>query len=106
MEETAADIAKRIKENLLNQYIQKRGGSPSSSTDFTSQQKDSCLPSTPSGKVKMWVNMCLEYDLKNNTVEVIKGPWTKLAGNTQVKKKTPKAPKVAEEAVVDEVETI
>lgn len=58
------------------------------------------------GKIQMWVNMCLEYDLATNVATIIKGPWTKLAGNNQTKKKPPKAPKIAEEVEADATEKI
>jgi len=58
------------------------------------------------GKVKMWINMMVEYDFSTNTAKVVKGPWTKLASDSHAKKKQPKAPKVAKEAEVTAVEEI
>ena len=61
------------------------------------------VQSPMSGKVKMWINMLIEYDLSSNMVQVLKGPWTKIASDSYAKKKPPKPPKVAKDEGVKKV---
>ena len=61
------------------------------------------VQSPMSGKVKMWINMLIEYDLSSNMVQVLKGPWTKIASDSYAKKKPPKALKVAKDEGIKKV---
>ena len=61
------------------------------------------VQSPMSGKVKMWINMLIEYDLSSNMVQVLKGPWTKIASDSYAKKKPPKPPKVAKDEGIKKV---
>ncbi len=104
MGESINDIAERIKLNLMSLYTNKGEVLPISGN----VRVTSCSSPLPTlkGKIKMWVNMCIEYDLETNTVQVIKGPWTKIAGDSFSKKKPVKPPKVAEDKGIKGVNEI
>ena len=101
-EQIKKDMQSRWKPSLQPTLTAVTGGNPSFTPGIAVKPTNPGNPGNMVGKVKMWVNFCVEYDFGTNSVEIIKGPWTKMAGDSESKKKVV-VPKLAKEFVADEV---